>query len=153
MARHLRQAENTYPTFRLAENAVRHALVWNLGLDELRKECQRLLPAEIARFGRNDAGHPFLHDGQLCADGYLPQVYRRLHLSRQARVIELVRVANALVVREFDVRSTERVTLAGCEIGERHLVGATYPGVLVVRSEERRVGKESRIGRVALLVS
>src|SRR5438034_2563634 len=108
MARHLRQAENTYPTFRLAENAVRHALVWNLGLDELRKECQRLLPAEIARFGRNDAGHPFLHDGQLCADGYLPQVYRRLHLSRQAPATELLRVAHALIVRVVVVRYVTR---------------------------------------------
>src|SRR6266446_7846349 len=128
------QHESGRPAAALAANRVpvRHALVWNLGLDELRKECQRLLPAEIARLGRNDAGHPFLHDAQLCADGYLPQGYRRLHLSRQARVIELVRVANALVARELDVRSAEGVTLAGCEVGERHLVGATYPGVLVV---------------------
>src|SRR5262249_43439279 len=33
-------------------------LIRNLGLDELRQQDERLLPAKIARLGGNDSGHP-----------------------------------------------------------------------------------------------
>src|SRR5262245_20976523 len=36
--------------------------VLDLGLDELGQQSERFLPAQIARLGRNDFGHPFLHD-------------------------------------------------------------------------------------------
>ncbi|SRR5258705_8564579 len=35
--------------------------IWNLGLDQFRQLSQRFLPAEIARFGGNNAGNAFLH--------------------------------------------------------------------------------------------
>src|SRR5262245_41821328 len=35
-------------------------LVWDLRFDEFPKKDQRFLPAEIARFSRNDVGHTFL---------------------------------------------------------------------------------------------
>src|SRR5437870_118295 len=34
----------------------------NFGLDELREQCQRFLPAEIASLGGNHVGHACLHD-------------------------------------------------------------------------------------------
>src|SRR5262249_16941719 len=69
----------------------------DISLDKIRKECQGLLPAEIAGFGRDDPGDAFLHDIQFPADGDLCEDYRRLHFPRQIRVVELIRVANLLV--------------------------------------------------------
>src|SRR5215510_16483848 len=68
-------------------------LLWNLRLDELREQGEGFLPAQIARLGWDDTGHPLLHDAHLRADGYLLQGNRRLHFSRQIWVVELVRVA------------------------------------------------------------
>ena len=48
-------------------------LIRNLGLDEFRQQGERLLPAEIARLGRNDIGNPFLRDVQLGPAGHLLQ--------------------------------------------------------------------------------
>jgi len=41
-----------------------------------------------------------------------------LHFSQEVRIVELVRVANALVGLQFQIRSAEGVALAGGEIGE-----------------------------------
>ena len=37
-------------------------LIRNLGLDQLREQRQRFLPAEVARLGRDHVGNAFLHD-------------------------------------------------------------------------------------------
>ena len=50
----------------------------------------------------------------------------------QVRIVEPVRVANAFVRHQFEIFSAERVTAAGAEIRERHLVGATDFRVQVV---------------------
>src|SRR3989454_11566717 len=49
------------------------ALIWDLGLDELRQKHERFLPAEIASVGRNRFGNPFLRDVQLGPTGHLLQ--------------------------------------------------------------------------------
>ena len=49
------------------------SLPWNLGLDELRKQYERLLPAEIATLERNSAWYSFLHDVQFGSAGHLFQ--------------------------------------------------------------------------------
>ena len=64
--------------------------------------------------------------------GHLLQGDRHLHLAGQVRVVELVRVADALVRRQLEVGAAERVALAGGEVRERHLVGAADLGVQVV---------------------
>ena len=84
-------------------------LVRDLGLDEQRQESERFLPAEIAGLGRNDVGHPFLHDAQLGPDGHLLQAHRHLKLPRQVRIVEMVRVANAFVRNQLEVLATEGV--------------------------------------------
>src|SRR5512143_955326 len=83
----------------------------------------------MAGVGRNDIGHPFLHDIQLGPYGHLFQGYRRLHFSRQVRVVKYVRVANAFVGYEFKIFSTEGVAVPRAEIRERHLVGTVDPGI------------------------
>jgi hypothetical protein len=47
-----------------------------------------------------------------------------LYLPRHVRVIELVRVTDALIRHELSVCAAESVTLAGAKIGERHSVVA-----------------------------
>src|SRR5215831_7640344 len=46
-------------------------LLWNLRLDELREQGEGCLPAQRARLGGDDTGHPLLHDAHLRADGDL----------------------------------------------------------------------------------
>src|SRR5262245_14481811 len=78
-------------------------LVRNLGLDELRQESERLLPAETARLGWDRSRQALLHDSQLGSAGDLLQGDRRFHLARQARIVEPVRVANAFVWHQFQI--------------------------------------------------
>ena len=54
----------------------------------------------------------------------LRQSDRRLHLTRQIRVIESVSVDDAFVLSQLKILSSEGVTLPGGEIGERHPVSA-----------------------------
>src|SRR5438874_5371633 len=96
----------------------RLSLVRNLSLDKFRQQSQRFLPAEIARLGRNDRGHTFLRDVQLSSAGYFLQRDRHLHFSRQVRIVELVRVTDALVGFQFEITPAEGVALAGGEICE-----------------------------------
>src|SRR5262249_16259247 len=93
-------------------------LIWNLGFDELRKQGQGFLPAEIASLGWDDRRHAFLNNGHVRADGYSPEGNRRLHFPRQLRVVELVCIANTLVRLQFEIGPAKRVTLAAAEVGE-----------------------------------
>src|SRR5881394_3749454 len=96
----------------------------NLRLDELGQQGERFLPAEIARFGWDGRRDPFLDDTHLRADGHLLERDRGLHLAGQARVVELVGMANAFIRHELEIRAAEGVTGAGGEVREGHLVGA-----------------------------
>jgi hypothetical protein len=53
-------------------------------------------------------------------------------LAGQGRVVELVVVTKELVRLEFEIRSAEGEAASGAEIGERHLVGASDPGIEVM---------------------
>src|SRR5574340_1702229 len=105
---------------------------WDLCLDELRKQCERFLPAEVAGFRWNGFGDSFLHDVQLGSARYLPDGNSRLHFPRQIGVVERVRMANAFIWNQFQVLSAKRVALACRKVRERHLVGAANPGVRMV---------------------
>ena len=80
-----------------------------------------------------------MHDVYLCPTGYFLQGNRRLHLSGQVWVIELARVTNTFVGREFEIRSAERMATACGEIGERHLIRATDLGVHMVNLSSESV--------------
>src|SRR5213595_1999242 len=105
---------------------------WNLGLDELRKLREGLLPAEIAHLERNSLRQPFLHYGQLRSTRNFLQGHRRLHFSRQVRVVEAIRIANCFEWDEFTILPAEGVAVACREVRERHLVAATNFGIHVV---------------------
>ena len=77
-------------------------LVRDLGLDELRQQRQRFLPAEIAGLGGMTSGIPSCTMFSSVPHGHLLQRDRHLHLARQVRVVELVRVADALVRHQLD---------------------------------------------------
>jgi hypothetical protein len=99
-------------------------LVGNFSLDKSRQQRQRFLPTEVAGLRGDGRGHAFLRDVHFGSAEYLLQLNRRLHFSRQVRIVEFVRVADAFVGPQFVIGSAERVALAGGEISERHLVGA-----------------------------
>src|SRR6266571_3524623 len=96
--------------------------IWYLSLDQLGQQRQRFLPAQIASLARDRGGDSFLGDVQFGSAEHLLQYDRGLHFSRQVRVIEFVRVADALVRRKLDIGAAERVAFAGAEVSERHLV-------------------------------
>src|SRR6266436_3128280 len=125
---------------RIAHSGV--LLRWNLGLHELRKQRERVLPAEIAGLGRNGFGYAFLQDVQLGSAGYLLQGYRRPHLAGQVRVVERVRVPNALVSHQLEILSAKRVALPRREVRKRHLVGAANLGVHMVNLAGKAVRRE-----------
>src|SRR5215469_15809720 len=98
--------------------ANRPGLIRHVGLDELRQESERFLPAETARLGWDDSRHALLHDVQLRSTGDAPESNRRPHLARQIWIVESVRVANAFVRHQFEKFATEGVTALRSEIGE-----------------------------------
>src|SRR5215468_7162091 len=104
-------------------------LVRNLGLDELRQQDERLLPAEIARLGGNDSGHPLLHDRQLGPARHLLQGDRGHHFSWQIRIVKFARETNDFVRSELAIVSTKGVPLPGAKFGKRLLVRAADFGV------------------------
>src|SRR6185436_14486785 len=104
----------------------------NLRLDELRKQGERFLPAEIARLWWDGLRNPFLYDGHLGTDRHLLQGYRRLHFSAEVRVVELVRVASAFMWHQLEICSAEGVAVAGGEVCERHPVGTADFGIEMV---------------------
>src|SRR5437868_9093408 len=99
-------------------------LIRDLGFDELGQEGERFLPAEAASLGRNGVRNPFLYDVQLSSAEHLLQGNRRLHRAGKVRIVELVRVADALVRRQLEKSSAKGVAFSGGEIRERHPVGA-----------------------------
>src|SRR5262249_8251678 len=125
-------------------------LIWNLGLDELSKQGQRFLPAEIASLGWDDGRHAFLNNAQLRADGYSLEANRRLHFPRQIRVVELVRIADALVRRQLAIGPAKRVALAGAEVGERHPMGTADPGVQLLNLGRKAVRRKPFDHRVRI---
>src|ERR1700720_2850941 len=96
------------------------ALPRNLGFDESRKLCERLLPAQIAHLDRNGLGQPFLHYVDLSSARHLLQGHRRLHFSAKVWVVELVRIANLFELHQFTILAAKRVTVACCEVPERN---------------------------------
>ncbi len=107
-------------------------LIGDVCFHKLCQESERLLPAEVAPFERNDSRDTFLNDVQLGPARNLLQGYRHLDFPRQIRVVESVRVTNALVRHEFSIFATEGVAVPGSEICERHLVGTADLSVRVV---------------------
>src|SRR6185503_17828364 len=111
------------PTDEVPSCARSHAslsLSWNLGFDELRQQRERLLPAEIAGFGRDGAGYAFLHDIQLGPAERLLQGHHSPHLSGQIRIVKFVGMDNTFVRHQFEVLAAKRVASAGGEVRERH---------------------------------
>src|SRR5258705_10173908 len=100
------------------------SLPWNLGLDQLSKQRERLLPAEIASLDRNSAGDSFLHNIQLGSAGHLLQRHRSSHLSGQVWVVKLISVANAFVGHQLKVLAAKGMAMTCGEVRERHLVSA-----------------------------
>jgi hypothetical protein len=96
----------------------RFALLVDFGLDETGEVSQRILPAEIARFLRNDVRNTFLHDVHLGANRYPPERDRHLDFTRQVGIVEFVRVAQALAGHELQIFSAERMAHARGEISE-----------------------------------
>jgi hypothetical protein len=78
-------------------------LTLHLGLYQFREKRERFLPAEIAGFGWNHLRDALLHDVQLRSDGHFLQNDRHLKFAGQVRVVELVRVADALVGHQFKI--------------------------------------------------
>ena len=62
-----------------------------------------------------------------------------LHFARQVRVVELARVADALVRRQFEIGSAKGVALAGGEIGKRHLLSAADFGLQAMNLARKSV--------------
>jgi hypothetical protein len=114
----------------------------NLGLDELGKQRERLLPAQVASLGRDGFGYAFLDDVQVDSAGDFRQGNRGRHLARKVGIIELVRVTQAFVRHQFEVFASERVAVAGREVRERHLVRAANLGVDVVDTAGEAVRRE-----------
>src|SRR5215510_7798627 len=118
---------------------------WRIGdlrLDQFREESKRLLPAKIASLGRDDVGDSFLRDVQLSPTRHLLEGDGHVHCAGYIRIVELVAVANPFVWRQFEVLAAERVALAGREVRERHLVGATDAGVHAVNLGGESVWRE-----------
>src|SRR5438046_1425906 len=89
-------------------------------LDQIRKLRERLLPPEITHLEADCSRNAFLHDVQLGSTRNAPKGHCRLHLSGQIRVVELIRVTNALIRYQLAILATERMTAAGCEVGDGH---------------------------------
>ena len=116
-----REAESIFPSFEplfVFFMVVSASLLIDFGLDEAGEISQRILPAEIARFHRNDVGNAFLHDVHLGANGYLPERHLHLDFARQIGIVEFVRVAQALAGHELQIFSAERMDHACGEISE-----------------------------------
>ena len=107
-------------------------LIRNLRLDQFNQEGKRLLPAKIARLGRNGIGNPLLRDVYLGPTEHLRKGDGHMHHAWQIRIVEHVGVANSFVWHQFEILPAEGVDLARCEVRERHHVGATDASVHVV---------------------
>src|SRR4030095_8919224 len=90
---------------------------WNLGFDELCEQRKRLLPAEIARLGRDGLGDPLLDNAHLGAARDLLQRHGSLHFPGKTRIVEFVRMPNALIPHQLQIFPAERMTVACAESG------------------------------------
>jgi hypothetical protein len=107
-------------------------LIRNLGLDQFGQEDEGLLPAEVAHLRRNGGGQSFLLDVQFRAAGDLFQINGRFDFSRQVWVVKFVGVTDAAMRRQLAIFSTEGMSRAGAEVGERHFEGAADSCLQVV---------------------
>jgi hypothetical protein len=82
-------------------------LAWNFGLDQVRQQSERFLPAEIASLGRNSTGYAFLQDVQLSPAGCFVQRYRCLHFPGQVRVVKFACVAYAFAWHQLEIFPAE----------------------------------------------
>ena len=115
----------------------------------MRQKGQRFLPAETTCLRRNDVRDAFLHDVDFRSAGHFLEGDRYLHLAGQVRVVECVRVADAFVRHQFEIGSTEGMTLLGGKIRERHPVATADTGIDLVnlaREAMRRKPLDHRIG-------
>src|ERR1700704_4306053 len=96
-------------------------LLIDLGLDELRQVSQRLLPAEIAGLRWNGVRHAGLFDVHLRTDQDFLQSHGHLHLAGQVRIVEKVRVTQALPRDELNIFAAEGVAVTVREVPEGHL--------------------------------
>src|ERR1043166_8283221 len=125
-------------------------LIRNIGLDELREEIERFLPADVASLDRNNRRHSLLRDVQVGSASYFLQGDGRVHFSGKVGVVEFVRVTDALVRHQFQIFSAEGVTPPGAEIGERHLVGAADLGIHLVNLSGKSVRRKPFTYRLAI---
>ena len=75
----------------------------DFGFDEFREKDERFLPAEIASLGGMPSGTPSCTMFNSVPQDTFFKDDRRLHFSGQIRVVEFVRVANALVGHQFEI--------------------------------------------------
>src|SRR5690606_27190700 len=111
----------------------------DLGLDERLELVERLLPTEVAELQRDLRRDAALLDAQLDAAKRFLQLDHDLHLAGHARVVELVRVLDALVLHEPRVDDREAVAAAGAEILERHAVAAAFAQVELAHGADEAV--------------
>lgn len=76
-------------------------LIGDFGFDEFAEEDQRFLPAEVAGFGGDHGGDPFLGDADFGAAKNLPQGDGGLHFAGKIGVVEFIAVADEFVGFEF----------------------------------------------------
>ena len=84
-------------------------MIRNIGLDELREEIERFLPADVASLDRNNRRHSLLRDVQLGSARSLLQRDRRLHFTGQVRGVASTLVLAELLVLPF--AKGDRVTV------------------------------------------
>src|SRR5690349_17775531 len=94
----------------------RSTLTRNFGFHQLSQQDERLLPAEIAGFGRNGGGNPFLHYAHLGAAEDFFQADGRLHFAGQVGVVEDVGVAYPFVRHQFQELAAEGLAMAAAEV-------------------------------------
>jgi len=120
----------------------RHLLSRDFSLNELGKQCERLLPAEIAGLDGNGLRYSFLHDVQFGSTEHLRKRHSDLHRAGQVRVVELVGVTDPFVRDQLKVLSSEGVAESCREGRERHLESAADLGVQVVDLAGEAVWRE-----------
>lgn len=117
-------------------------MVRDLGLDELRQEVERFLPAHVTGLGWNDGGDAFLGDVDFGATEDFFQYDSAGHFTGKIRIIEFIRVAKEFIRLHLEVRPAERVAVAGVEVLEGHLEGATDLRIHVVHLCGESVGRK-----------
>ena len=76
---------------------------WNLCLNELSKQRERFLPAEIAGLGGNNIRDSLLDDVELRSTGHLLQGNRRLHFAGEVMDMDGNRIDKLLITKKKPV--------------------------------------------------